>query len=245
MNENEITVRNPIQTIHDVTVFEKISPRLSNKYVPIFTSDIINILSPEFKLVGGARIHTSSTTHYVDLESKDGLIRLYNSFDGNLALSANYIVGDIVINLDIERLIHRGNKATTFLDDLKQAKQEIIDAVPAAIEVAKKLHQDSVTPELQKMISDIIFEKEIKKEGFVEYTNYTDVVVDNKRKDESPVSVASYINSTINNYFKGLYTVTIGSVKTTGKKHSSVLTRITFQNKIIKKLRSEKPEYFL
>jgi len=162
-----------------------------------------------------------------------------------LALSANYIAGDIVINLNIDRLIHRGEKAKTFIENLKAAKADIIKAVPAAKMVAKKLQAETVTPELQTLISNIIFEGEAKTEGFVKYNNYADIVVEQFKTENKTVSVSGYIKSSIENYFKGVYTIESIKGKRAGRPHKNVMLRVQFQNKIIKMLQEEAPEYFL
>jgi hypothetical protein len=237
----------PINNIAEAKAFEKVSPTLSKQYVPIWTSDVIEILSPEFTFKGGARMGKSTSCHYVDLESKDGTIRLYNSYNGQWALSANYVSGDVVINLNINRLIHRGEKAENFIDNLKEAKEDIINAVPAAKAVAKKLQFEDVTPKLQTLISDIIFEGKSKTPGFVRYNNYTDIVVEERSnsKTEGNVSVAGYIKSSIKNYFEGMYSIEGVKGKRLGRPHKNSMLRVHFQNKIIKMLQEEAPEYFL
>ncbi len=248
--DTQSTIKFPLNNITDVKSFEVVSPRLSKQYVPIWTSDVIKILEPEFTLVTGAKAGGTSSCHYVDLKSKDGMIRLYNSYNGWWALSANYVTDDVVINLNIDRLIHRGSKASSFLLDLKEAKEDIINAVPAAKMVARKLNDAPVTHELQTKISDIIFAVESKRKNFVKYNNYTDIVVDNRKANTeigegTEVSVSGYIKSSINNYFKGMYSIESTKGKRLGRPHKNAMLRVRFQNKIIKMLQDETPEYFL
>ncbi len=222
---NTITNRN-LETVEDI--------------IAIVTSDIVEILSPEFKLVGGSRFHKSSNKHYVDLKSEDSTIRLYNSFDRSLALNFSLVTGEIAIDLGVDRLIHIGNKAKEFTLSLEEAKDEIMKAIPTARKIVANLSRVKVTKDMAKVISDIVFSVEMESEQYVAYNSYVDILLENKE-----LTVKDYISSSLSNYFKGNYTITQKTRKLVGRVHDDLFRKAKMQNLIIKTLLEEYPEYFL
>ena len=228
-----------LNNINDVKKIENISGNVSEKYVPIFTSDVIDIMEPDFIFVGGVKWHKNTTQHYIEMKRGNDFIRIYNSFDRTAAFRMFY-KGEISIDLGIDKLVHRGKKAASFKDVLEESKEEIVEAIDRTKNGIAQLGQIQVTLELQKKISDVIFGKYLKKKGFQEYTNYVDSIVEQKG-----MSVLSYIKSTIANYNKGLYTVTIKGVKKEGREKKSLFTKLKLEGKVNKFLLSEYPELFL
>ena len=228
---------NYLKTINDVKAIENISPDVSEKYVPIFTSDIIDILSPEFKFVDGCQPVASSTAHYVDLSDGTNTIRIYNSYDRKLALRFAF-VEQVAIDLGVDRLIHLGNKAATFVGSLEDTKKEILAAVNTAAKINAYLSDVKITPKIAKSISDIVFSNIVKKEGFQEYTNYIDLLV-------PKVSIKAYVYQTLNKYMAGDYVYTIKGVKKNGKRKDSLFFKLTKENQLMNLIQEEYVELML
>ena len=230
-----------LETVDELRSIEKVHPSVSKKYVPIYTSDIVEILHPEFRYVHGVQFVKGLTRHYVDLMNKEGdTIRIYNSYDRTLALRVNYITADagVSIDLGIDRLVHIGSKAKDFTDDLSDAKEAIINGVKNAKFIMHKLTNTLVTENMAKEISDIIFVKELNK-NVQEYTNYVDILL------EKNIDLKKYIDMSIHNYIEGEYTFVKDGVKHNGRKIRSVLRKVRLENKIMKYIKENFPEYFL
>ena len=114
------TTIQPVFTVKDIKKFENISPRVSEKYAPIFSTDLIKILAPEFKLVKAQRTSSGSTGHYVDMiNDKKETIRIYNSYDRTLSFRMSLVSGKYSIDLGTNRVIHRGETASTLTETFK------------------------------------------------------------------------------------------------------------------------------
>lgn len=228
-----------LKTIDDVRAIEEISPYVSEKYVPIYTSNIIEVLEPEFKFEYGYKWYATTSQHYVELKHGEDTVRIYNSFDRSAAFRM-FLQGDVSIDLGVDRLVHIGAKAASFKDDLLASKETIIDAIKKAKEGIAQLGGIQVNSELQKEISDAIFSDEIKKKGFQSYTNLVDVIVEQKG-----LTVLGYIKSSISNYIKGNYSVTNSGTKKTGNEKRAAFTKIQLESKVNKFLIAKYPELFL
>ncbi len=235
--ENKLQI---FHTIKELKAFETVSPKVSAKYVPIYTSELIKILEPEFTLVNGCKPYPSYTTHYVDLVNETGdTIRIYNSFDRRWALSVNLISDGLTIKLGTDRLIHMGQKATNFTEDFEDAKQSILDAIVNAKTFAGVLASTKIEKDLAKAITDSVFRNFIKKDGFQEIVNYADILI------EKDITVKNYINTTLKNFAEGNYTVTISGKKRVGRKSSNVFEEVLNKSKIMKLVENEYLEYLL
>ena len=234
---NNTNKPNYLKTIEDVKAIENVSPKVSKKYVPIFTSDIINVLSPEFKFVDGCQPVASTTAHYVNLSDGTNTIRIYNSYDRKLALRFAF-VEEVAIDLGVDRLIHLGNKAATFVSSLEDVKKEILTAVNTAVKINTYLSNVKITPEIAKSISNIVFSNIIKKEGFQEYTNYIDLLI-------PKVSIKAYIYQTLNKYIAGDYVYTIKGVKKNGKRKGSLFFKLKKENQLMNFIQEEYVELML
>ncbi len=229
-----------LDTIQAVEAIQIISPRVSNKYVPILTTDVIKALSPEFNFVSGVKFVRGRSKHYVDLVNKAGdQIRVYNSFDRSLALRASLISDGLVIDLGVDRLVHIGQRAKDFTETLENTKADIIKNIKTTKKMVRKLSKEVITPEMAKDISDIVFAKVMKK-GATEYTNYTDVLMENK-----DITITNYVKGTLTNYFSGNYTYVKKGEKRNGLKKDSMLAKVKIENKLMAFLEEAYLEYFL
>lgn len=229
-----------LDTIKAVENIQVVSPRVSKKYVPIMSTDVIKALSPEFTFKGGMKFVRGRSKHFIDLENKAGdQIRVYNSFDRSLALRASLISNGLVIDLGIDRLIHMGKRAKDFTETLENTKSDIIENIVTTKVMVNKLNSEKITKEMAKDISDIIFAKVMKK-GATGYTNYADILMENK-----DISIASYVKVTLRNYFSGNYTYTKKGQKKEGQKKDSMLAKVKVENKLMAFLEDAYLEYFL
>jgi len=226
-------------TIAELKSFENVSPKVSDLYVPIYTSEIIKLLEPEFKFINGSRLEGSSSKHYVDFDHNGDKIRLYNSYDRQMAFQANLYSDGFIIDLGLDRLVHRGARAKNVAVDIKTFKEDVVIAVKTAKVIQTKFDTVNVDENIAKEISDMIFFKQAKIKGFQEYTNYMDILI------PKGISLKAYITSSINKFIQGDYTVTINGSKRLGRPVSSTLMKIRIQNKIVKYLSAQFPEYFL
>ncbi len=230
------------QSTEDLQNIEHVDSRVSKKYVPIFTTEIIEILSPEWEFIGGKQFVKGLSKHYVDLTNDDGdLIRIYNSYDRSLALSVSLVSDGLGIDLGVDRLIHIGHKAKEFTEDLKLFKDDIAKGIVTAKKIDAFLKTAKVTPRIQKEISNIIYRKEADRKGFQSYTNYVDVLVEKK----SIKNIKAYILKSLELYYDGEYTITVSGVKKDGRKTKSYLRIIADENRIYTYLEENFPEYFI
>ncbi len=226
-------------TLNDIKEIEVISPLVSEMYAPIYSSELVQSLAPEFELIDVKRIYKANTMHYVDLKDKDNsVIRIYNSYDRRLAFRMSLVSKDnFTVDLGTDRIIHKGLNAKTLTDNLKDTKKSILKGVKNAKIVAKRLNTTKIRPRFARVVSDVVFNSLIQKEGFQGYTNYTDVIKN--------ISVAEYINQSTKRFIEGDYTVTFSGKKRKGQKITSAFKKVEIQNKLVKIIAEEYPEYFL
>ena len=227
----------------DVKLLEHVDARVSDKYVPIFTSELMKLLKPEFEFVDGSRISKTSTAHYINLKNKnDDTIRIYNSFDRSMALRIGMVSEGISIPLGIDRLIHIGQKARDFQEEFKEAKADILEAVTTAKAFKEYLEKTVATADIAKAITTSIFTHGAGKKqnlGISEFINYTDLLLDKN------ISLKKYINLSIRSYQLGEYSYVKDGVKMNGRPKPSLMGRIHLENRLIKTLQEKFPEYFL
>ncbi len=232
-------VDNTFSTRKEIKDFEIVADSVSDSYVPIYTTEIVDILQPEFELVGGSRLYASTSAHFVDFKKDNETIRIYNSYDRELALRASLVSDDFIVDLGIDKLVHRGERAKGMIDELKEFKPEILKSIKTAKTIRAKFDTQVIDKNIAKEISDLIFIKHTRKDGFQEYTNYADILIDKN------ISIKTYITTSINKYLKGEYTVTNNGKKRLGKATNATFFKVKLQNRIVRYLKANFPEYFL
>jgi len=227
----------------DVKLLEHVDSKVSDKYVPIFTSELMKLLEPEYKFEDGVRIKGTTTAHFVDLKNEDGdTIRIYNSFDRTMALRIDMVSEGIAIPLGIDKLIHIGQKAKNFQEEFKEAKADILAAVIVAKTFKEYLEKTVATEDIAKEITNSIFVHGNGKEqnlGITEFINYTDLLLNQN------ISLKKYINLSIRSYQLGEYSYVKDGKKMNGRPKTSVLGRVHLENRLIQTLNEKFPEYFL
>ena len=214
----------------------EVPSNVSKQYVPIYSTDIIAALEPEFQFTYAMKFFPKQSRHYFEMESDKGKIRVYNSYDRSLALRIAY-VADIPVDLGVNHLIHRGASAQTFNDNLHELKPLILKAIDSAQLLSNALANTKVTKNLAKEISVIVFAKVIEKEGFQEYKNYTDLL--------GEMSVTTYIKTTMKNYLEGNYTYVVSGNKKNGRVLRSALLKMQIEAKIMDFIAEDHVEFLL
>jgi len=242
-----------LNSIEDVEGIERVS-NVSEKYVPIYTSDFIRVLEPEFKFLYGKKFGGVSSKHYVVLENKDGdRIVVYNSFDRTLAFSVQLISDEIQFSiLDEKRVIHIGERARLIgdTDYLKEIKESILKSIPNRKLLFNKLKNTEIQPDIQKAINDVIAKDKIyhmnrKKECDYKYINPVDSIAKTLKENGKKMSTYDYINLSIKNFLDGNYEIEgCGEIKK-GRKNKSVFYKINTINRISKMIEKDFIEYLV
>ena len=231
-------------TIEELKAFELVDTNVSDKYVPIYTSEIIEILEPEFKFVGGEKYYNFNSAHTVFLESENGIrIAISNSFDRTRAFSAFLIADEIRIPLDLDRQIHLGSEAAALTENFRDNKPEFFVAIEHATAVVRKLKTTNIPQYVKDEVTEIVFAATKKRKGFIELDLN---IADNYN------TCFTFINSCIYRYIKGEYNVVLeskssldGEVIRKGSKLSSRFVKLQLTNEVYSYLAEELPELFI
>jgi len=228
-----------MNTIGEIERIENIDPRNSKKYVPIYTSQLIKILEPEYKLVYAQKLFNATSAHFAVLTDGKNEIKIYNSYDRSLAFRMTLNVEDnFNIDLGMNRIVHIGQNAKDIQENVQLNKQDILDSIDNKKVIINALRGIKIDKELARIISDIIFKSVSQKKGFQGYTNYVDILI-------GKVDIIGYINQSIQKFIDGDYTITVNGKKSNGRKKSSVLVKAHIEIGIVKALINQFPEYFI
>ena len=249
-----------LKNLKDVKAIENVSPQVSERYIPIYTTELIEALAPEFEFVSGYKFGGGkSPKHYVTLKNKDNdEIRIYNSFDASLAFRAYLVSDDIQFSfVDENRVVHVGDKARSLSDEetITDIKEAIVNAIPNIKLLKTKLKniEVDVDSDLAEKIKEAIskgalyYYKRSKKSQDYEFVNYTDEVVKTLQEKGKKVSIYSYINLSIKNFIEGNYGYRNTKTKALsgGRPVKSVTNRIAILNSIAKLLEVDFFEYLI
>ena len=227
--------------------FEVVSNNVSNKYVPIFSSQIVAAMAPEFEFLEFQKYFGKRTPHSVTLQNTvtGEVIKIFNSYDGTMALRMFYVEGNLPIDLGVERLIHRGEKAKDFKESIEDAKFAIIDAVETAKTLNQALENTKVTKKQQKRITEVVFSRVLKRKGVNEVTNYVDVLVETAGERGNEFSIKKYILGSIKEFIDGNYTYVQNGVKKNGRKINSAFGKLEIENEVVQMIEDEFVEVLL
>jgi hypothetical protein len=258
-----------LNTVEDVKSIENVALKVSDRYVPIYTTDIIEALAPEFEFVTGYKFgRGKSTKHYVTLKNKDNdQIRIFNSFDASMAFRAYLVSDDIQFSLvDDNRVVHVGDKARSLgdKDAITDIKESIINAIPNMKLLSSKLQdvEVDVDSDIAQKIKEAISKKTLyyynrsktkaakaakTDEVKYEFVNYTDEVVKGLQEKGKKVSIYTYINLSVKNFIEGNYGFRHPKTKVLsgGRPIKSVTNRISITNRVAKVLEKDFFEYLI
>jgi hypothetical protein len=230
-----------LNTIEKIKELEVISSSVSEKYVPIYTSQIIEELAPEFSLVSGSVYFDSRSRHEVVLRttrfSENGdYILIENSYDRSRSFRLSFLNNGILIPLNLEKIVHRGENAQKLTEDLLVNKEDVLTALENAKLIVSYFKNTKINKKLKKEILEIVFHKHLKK-GFE-----IDITI-----GRSYNTIFSYIETVVDRYIKGEYYIANKSTDKIrrGSKVKSKFTQMTITNKIYKYLKDNFPQIFI
>lgn len=232
-----------LKDLSEVRKIENIDEKVSKKYVPIYTSEVIEHLSPEFEFNYAVKYYSFNSAHSAYLDFNGATISIENSYDRSRAFSFKYNDGAITIPLDLNRQLHIGEKAKVVVNDISINKDAIIKGIENAKTVVEKLKFAKATDEFKDAIKNIIFKQAIEKDNFVELID-ADVASTYK-------SVYTYVNATIKKYEEGNYRIKQVSKKDGqmelrhGRKSSSAFLKLQITNAIYEYVAENFPEAFI
>jgi hypothetical protein len=213
--------------------FERVSGAVSEKYVPIYTSKIVEALK-DWEFIDGIRYTKGRTFHSVKLKKNDDYIIIDNSFDRSRAFSFKLVAGNTYIPLGLNRVIHRGEGAGKINDEIAENPEAINEAVKNAKLIANKLDRIPATETFKKAIIDTVFEKTKNAKNFDEL----DLII-----GYSYDTVKKYVDTVVDRYIDGEYYIvkTDGKIRK-GRKIKSKYREVEVKNKVFKTIIKEYPE---
>lgn len=133
--------------------FERISSRVSKKYVPIYSTKLVESLEPQFKYIGVnpySRTGNNGSRHYITMSCGESLLlRIENSFDGTLALRISFQYNNFVFGFI--RQVHIGKNAIDM-----STTNEISEIYKSALKYVDTLSAIKFTKEEQLQIIEIV-----------------------------------------------------------------------------------------
>lgn len=226
---------------NELETFENVSPKVSNKYVPIYTSEIVRDLAPEYTFVEAVRYCTYNTMHSVLLKNDEGdAIVIDNSYDRTRAFSLHYSIGKFNIPLNLERQVHIGENAKHLVEDLTLNKADIKVAIENAKIIAQNLKETHIIDKFKTDIINIVFKQITSRKNFVELD--LDIA-------DSYDNFFDFINTVVDRYYKGEYHIVKKTAKGESIKKGRVIksrfSKLKITNKIHKYLVESAIELFV
>lgn len=223
--------------VNKLKEFEKVSDRVSDRYVPIYTSEVVKNLSPEFDFVSGTKFSNSCTQHMVHLNIGSSNISISNSYDRSKSFSLYLVSHNVQIPLNLEKQVHIGQNASRLTADFKLNKPDILEAIKNAEQTINTLKNTKIVDRIKSKLQNIVFATPMLRKGFSE--------LDVKSLDN--ISVYEYINDMINTYICGDYHVVVKNkygqnVVRKGRVVKSKFTKVVIMNRVFKYINSELPE---
>jgi len=147
-----MTSLNSLNTRKELEKYERISSSCSKKYVPIFSTKLVESLEPEFKYLGVqpySRTGNNGSRHYITMKKNDSIeLRIENSFDRTLALRISFVYKNFVFGF--VRQVHIGQNALSI-----SQTNEISDIYKKATDYVQKLTSIKFTKIEQMQIIQI------------------------------------------------------------------------------------------
>jgi len=140
--------------------------KVSEKYVLVKSTDIIDILSPEFKFLNCTQWGTRNSTHTVDLELDGDTISFENSFDRSSAL--RFRLGSRLYIPLIQKQIHLGKNAEQLIESITESKQDIIQSIKDAKNLEIHLKNTNIPDFIKEELIELIFVRPLSNENFIE-----------------------------------------------------------------------------
>jgi len=244
-------MRQPIHFTNpnDLKALEHVDSRASEKYVAIYSTELIKLLAPEFTFVEAYQLvpshsGTIKSAHYFDMVSADGNshLRFFNSYDRSLALRVSLIADGIMIPLGVDRLVHIGHKAQSFTEDIVDIKQEMLEAAKVAKNINNFMTSTPATEHIAKAITQTILFCSLStknQERVTEINNFTELLL------EKNISLKDYMKKSINSFLRGDFIVKMDGKKVNARARKNIPLRLKIENRVMKVLQAQYPEVFL
>lgn len=141
-----------LNSMEEIQSLEKVSPRVSDKYVPMKTSALVNQLQPEYTFSHGSKFRPGSSGHYVIMTKGESIdLMIVNSFDRSAALSMRFNYNGFIFgNI---RQVHMGESAK----ELIGSADEIASWYKNAQRTLNSLQTYKMPEKDLKIIADIVF----------------------------------------------------------------------------------------
>ena len=214
---------------------------VSDKYVLLKSTDIIDALSPEFEVQDIQQWNVTNSLHTVTLYNKENdlTIAFENAFSGKNAFYMR-LSEDLHIPLNFGRQVHSGSPASTMVEHFQDAKLDIIQAAVDAKDVYQKLKTTNIPQFIKDDIEKLVFGHILPRKNFIA------MIYDDQREHNT---FAEYINFIINAQANSAFVVemsgkngtTLKSVKVPLNKFDGVY----LQQKIYKYIKKELPMTFI
>jgi hypothetical protein len=224
-----------IENLEELRKLEKVSPEVSEQYVPIYTTKIIEELTPEFEVVNILRVFAGRNRHEVTLRRGDDYVVIENSYDRSRSFRLSFLSKGILIPLDLEKIIHRGENAKNLTEDILVNKDKVIEALENAKTIVETLRSAPITKKHKKEILNIVFERFIKKGYEIDIT-----IADSYK------NFFDYIGTVVERYIDGDYYYEGANNKVRkGRKVKSRFLQLSITNKVYNYLKETHPAVFI
>lgn len=151
----------------EVKDFEKVSSSLSEKYVPMKTSEYIATFEPMFEFSKARQYRKGSSAHYVELNKGEDInVYIENSFDGTLSMRIAFRFQDFIFGK--VRQIHKGIPAV----NMNSNKSDIVKLYDQASRTTDSMRETDFTKEEKDMICEVALAVKSKKSKFVKGITY-------------------------------------------------------------------------
>jgi hypothetical protein len=227
-----------IKTLDGLINLERVSNKVSEKYVPIYTTDIIESLEPEFKFSHAYKLN-NGTAHAAILvtfrfnEDGDNIL-IENSYDRTRAFRLSFLKNSFIIPLDLDKVVHIGDRAKDIETHFAENKENILEALKNAKEIVHYLQVTKIPKKIKNDIKNIVFENQIKSGKEIDITIAS-----------SYDSIFTYTETLIDRFVNGEYhTIKDGKVRK-GRKVKSNFRKLQLTNKIYKYLKETYKHIFI
>jgi len=244
-------MRQPIHFTNpdELKVLEHVDARASEKYVAIYSTELIKLLAPEFTFVEAFqlvpnRVGKIRSAHYFDMISADGNshLRFFNSYDRSLALRVSLVADGIMIPLGVDRLVHIGHRAQSFTEDIVDIKKEMLEAAKVAKNINNFMTATPATEDIAKVISKTILFSSLptkEQKRVTEINNFTELLL------EKGISLKDYMKKSINSFLRGDFVILMDGKKVNSRQRRNIPLRLKIENRVMRVLEAEYPEVFL
>lgn len=226
----------------ELPALEIVSDKVSPKYVPIYTSKIVDELSSNFEFKHCYFSRNGTTKHIVEMQSENARIKISNSYDRTAALRMYLTTGEngnILIPLELGKRVHVGQKAKDLTDDFKNYKNEILQAIDTTATIINTMKTTHIHDKIKEKINQSVFKSPLKRKGFKELD-----------LDVPGFTVYDYIDNCINQYITGKYNMVItlknGNEKIRkGREIKSNFSKLQIMNRVYKEILTNIPQLLI